>query len=230
MESGVLNRGQVLQLLFESVDAYGENYEEEYAIQVTDNPVKQMAAKWITAYLIERDWYVMQLVARLAHLDRLHKLQSDCRHALAFGGVKREQREENIDAFEAGDIRLMLANVVFKKGVNIKRVDAALDMAEMKSKNDAMQKFGRLLRLHDEKHGSSLYIDFGTQKEETTKIVNGELERGTVAGRFNKAANSRARAFRAAGIPVKVVKVASVKEALLAVAKMVKLMEKKTDE
>ena len=208
IEEGVLNKGMVLQLQFEAVDAYADNYHDEYKIQVSENEVKQQAAKLITQYLLGEDRYVLQLVTRVAHLDALDTLHRSIPHALAFGGVKKNDREENIEAFESGAIKLMIANVVFKKGVNIKRVDAALDMAEMKSKNDALQKFGRLLRLHADKH-TSLYIDFTTQGD----------------GRFALAGRSRMRVFRQAGIPIQTAKVATVKEAVEAVVKCLKKME-----
>jgi superfamily II DNA or RNA helicase len=62
---------------------------------------------------------------------------------------------------DAGKANLIIANQVFKKGINIKRVDLIIDCAQRSNKNDVLQKFGRGVRLHSDKKGL-LYVDIAT--------------------------------------------------------------------
>ena len=216
----VLNRGSVLQLVFEPVDYKTADRFDEYDVQVVENDVKHEAARLITEYLIDRDRYVVQLVERIAHLETLAGKMLDTKHAIMFGRVKKEDREEAIDDFENGNIHLLIANKVMKKGISIKRMDAIIDMAEMKSSEDAVQKFGRGLRLHDEKQ-DLFYVEFSTMAHKVKrgwKVKTDELSR---------AGKSRARAFRKESIPIRRVKVRSAAEALKAVKLMLKKLEAK---
>jgi superfamily II DNA or RNA helicase len=208
MKQGVLTKGQTLQLLFEPVPIAHEEYQEQIREQVIENEQKQKAVKAIVQLLLQNDRYVVILVDRVEHLERLSDLMDDIPHRLAYGRISVSDRISARKKFEKGKINLLIANKVFKKGINLKRVDCIIDMAEMKSKNDVMQKFGRGVRLHEDKD-ALLYIDIGTQ--------------GGLGGeRFRKAATSRIRALRAANIPCRSVKVSNLAEALKAVKKELK--------
>ena len=92
--------------------------------------------------------------------------------------------------FEHDEFRLILANVVFSKGIDIKRVDAIIDAAAKRNPDDALQKFGRGVRLHKDKK-RLLYYDVAD-----------------VGNRFEDAAKERRKAFERAGIEVKTRKAA----------------------
>jgi superfamily II DNA or RNA helicase len=150
--------------------------------------------------------HAVVLANRKKHVKDLDDVMAGIPHRLAYGDVDVEARNEAKELFEDEDIKLIIESGVFKKGVSIKRIDAIIDTAEMKSKNDAVQKFGRGLRLHKDKD-ELVYIDFGTAGD----------------GRFGKAATSRRRAFKQAGIKVTVVKdVSSQADAVAALRKFMR--------
>jgi len=86
-------------------------------------------------------------------------------------------------------VRVILANSVFKKGIDIKRVDAIVDAAAGRSESDAVQKYGRGIRLHDEKTGL-LYFDVNDWDQK-----NGD-------NWFWKGARYRTRALKRNGVPM----------------------------
>lgn len=205
IKRGVLNPVKVLQILFpEVLTGSQEHHLEDILIQVVNNEEKQSACQAIVNLLLQHNRYVIILTNRVKQLKTVAKLFPIAARKRAYGAIAADKRKSAIDAFEAGEIKLLVANKVFKKGVNIKRVDCMIDMAEMKSKNDAAQKLGRIVRLHNDK-GMALYIDIGTQ-----------------SGRYSKAASSRRRALRALEIPVKMVKVRTAEQAVAEVSKFLK--------
>lgn len=127
---------------------------------------------------------IIVLVERIEHLRLLEKRLEDLNPELVWGGKKSSERIESKRKFEEGETRLILTNKVFKKGVDIKRVDVGIDAAGMKSANDAVQKAGRMVRLCEGKD-LALYFDISD-----------------VGNRFEKNSRSRVRAFQSAGIPV----------------------------
>jgi superfamily II DNA or RNA helicase len=217
IEAGVLTNGKFAQLLFppepqESIPFDkknpGKRYLAEYRIQVIENERKAAALSAVVSSLVMAGRYVLVLAERVEHIQDISERLKGIKHRLVFGKVKQTTRKQSRDDFEAGDVRLIIANKVFKKGITIKRLDAIVDAAEMKSKNDVMQKFGRGLGLHEDKT-ELLYIDFGTFG----------------GGRFHKAARSRARMLKDAGIKVRTTHVANGAQAIKAVFEMVKAPE-----
>lgn len=202
VDKQVLTEGEVLQILLpERYEGEIRAYQEEYADEVWDNQKKHIIYKKLVHHLIKRNKHVVTLVERVAHVTALSNVV-EVPHRLAYGAVSKVARKSAIRQLEKSKIKLLIANKVFKKGVNIKRVDAMVDMAEMKSKNDAIQKYGRGVRLCAGKT-RLLYVDIGTQ-----------------SGRFLKSARSRARAFRAESIKITIVKCSSAAEVISAVEKV----------
>lgn len=182
-DKGVLKAGQVVQLLFPEITGT-ENYMEAYQEEIVENTLKRDACVEIVTKLVKAGRYVIVLCFSIEHLNILDNAFSGIPHRLAYGKITRLERASAKALFEKGKIRLIIASVVFKKGENIKRLDAIVDMAEMKSENDVQQKFGRGVRLHAQKK-DLLYIDIGTQ-----------------SGRFFANAKKRIRALRANDVPV----------------------------
>ena len=159
-----------------------------------------------------RGYYVIVLLKRLEHLKLVSEMMGNVPHKIVAGvdyqgekfvekkgklirkviGPKIEvsQRQKTTRRFEAGEVKVILANDVFKTGVNIKRVDVIIDGAAQKSKDDAIQKFGRGVRLHPDKTGL-LYFDLADQDAYNKRNW------------FTKAAKSRKRAFMLAGLTTK---------------------------
>jgi superfamily II DNA or RNA helicase len=209
VERNVLSAGRVAQFLFPPIKLVPEDYQEALRQQVIENTVKLDAAFLLVSKLIEKGRVVLVLVERIAHLKALDKLFQHVPHELAYGAISKDDRKLAIEKIESCEVPLIIANKVFTKGINIKRVDAAVDLAEQKSKNNAMQKYGRLVRLHPDKK-ELLYIDIGTQK---TATDYGES--------FAKAATSRRRAFQKLGVPVASHKIKNGEEAVKFVCQIV---------
>lgn len=138
--------------------------------------------------------FSVALVTRVEHLKQLADRLADVPHRVIAGTFRGQHidikdRMKFKDRFEEGKVRVIIANTVMKKGVNIKRLDAMIDAAAGSNPNDPVQKFGRGIRLHDEKDGL-LYFDISDYDEENRYNW------------FNKASKRRAKALKAAGIPV----------------------------
>jgi superfamily II DNA or RNA helicase len=191
IKRGVLTKGRCLQMLFEPAPVGGvEDYQQEYLEQVVEHEVKAKAIKALTACLIEHDRRVIVLTDRTKHLEAVSDSLMWIPHRLAYGKVAPKKRSEARAEFERGDVRLIITNKVFRKGVTLARLDAAIDCAELPGKDLAQQKFGRGIGIHQDKE-DFLYIDVGTDG----------------SNRFHRAARSRAKALRASGIEVKTVRV-----------------------
>lgn len=201
----VLTKGECLQLLFPARTEWSDtdsDYHEEYADEVVDNPLKLEAIKQVVKWLYQDGRYIIVLVDRRVQVKRLSGVfrEAGLEHKIAFGDITHTKRRQAVAEFEVGDIRLIIASKVFKKGVDIKRVDVMMDIAELKSREDTVQKFGRGVRKHVKKD-ILLYIDVGTAGK----------------GRYGKRAASRARALKDIGVQVKKVKVESPESAVRAV-------------
>lgn len=139
--------------------------------------------------------YILQLVKRPKHVRILSRRLQDIPHGTAHGEVRVRDRLKAKRKFENKKLRLLVANQVFKKGTNIKRVDLILDAANMPSANDAQQKYGRGVRLCDNKRGL-IYIDIGFKNPE------GVTKNSFNYNRFVPATRKRRNALRKLNIPV----------------------------
>lgn len=132
--------------------------------------------------------YTLILVERVAHLKRLSNELRDIPHDRFFGEKKSSERTQSKAEFEKGFIKLLIANKVAKKGLNIKRLDVVIDGAALRSKNDAAQKYGRGTRMCDGKKGF-LYFDIT------------DLKPSSGRDRFAVSARSRLSALKAIKVP-----------------------------
>lgn len=199
---GVLADGKFVQVLFpEEGEGIQREYQEEVDEEILKNEVKYDACIKIVEWLLEQGRYVLVLADRQAHIERLHARFAHIPHGLAYGPVRIEDRTAAIKKFEVGKLRLIIASRVLKKGADIKRMDAIVDVAEMPNKNDAKQKFGRGVRIHKDK-GILWYVDFST-----------------ATGRFGRAGKRRAKALAQNGVEVVKFKVRSAARALRVVVR-----------
>lgn len=193
MKEKVLSQGVVARILYQNpieIDSFNKNiFTQEYEDYIVNNPERNSIISRLARYGIKHGKYGIVLVERIRHLKRLSKRLQDVKHSVIYGEKKVEDRYKDRDRFEKGKLPLILANRVFKKGVDIKRVNMIIDGAAMKSKDDALQKFGRGLRLHENKSGL-LYFDIA------------DIDSDNKANRFAKAARMRKKAFLQAGIKV----------------------------
>ena len=128
---------------------------DQYDKVVVRNADTNAAVANILACALQRGYYCVVLVERIAHIMEIDKLMRErhWRPVLCYGAVGTDERKKLRKDFEKGNEELIIANQVFKKGINLKRVDLIIDAAQRGNKNDILQKFGRGVRLHSEKRG-----------------------------------------------------------------------------
>jgi superfamily II DNA or RNA helicase len=186
MDEGVLSRGVVVRVQFRNVLDLEQTYREQYMDNIVDSAERNSVVSRLTRWAIKKKGkYVIVLVSRIQHLKNLSKRLWDIPHKVVFGEKEVKERQSSVRKFEKGEIRLLIANQVFKKGVNIKRVDMMIDATASKNPDDALQKFGRGLRLHDDKEGF-MYFDIADE--------------GGYDNRYEVAAKRRKKAFKKAGV------------------------------
>lgn len=165
-------------------------YLSEYEECIVGNEERNNLVAGLAQLAYQRGYYTIILVQRIAHLKMLSKKLLTVPHRIVYGEEGVSDRIVAKQKFERGDIRLIIANQVFKKGIDIRRVDVIIDAAGLKSPDDALQKFGRGIRLHNEKKGL-LFFDIA------------DIDPENQDNRFQKAAKRRKRAYTQAGIKVK---------------------------
>jgi len=189
-------------------------YMEAYQERIVENPERNQLIASLVREGRSRGYHVIVLLERLRHLKlvslRLEGIPFRIVAGVDYKGehqkwdekkgklvrvvegekIDVEKRQKITGKFEDSKVRVILANKVFKKGVNIKRVDVIINGGGMKSKDDALQAFGRGVRLHPDK-GGLLYFDIADTDEKNK------------SNWFAKAARSRKRAFRLAEIVTK---------------------------
>lgn len=198
--AGVLSDGKVLQLRFENLDADDAYLGTDTMMEaeVYTNEYKLWMCRQVVKAMIKAGRYVVVIANRLTHVKAISGALHDVDHRIIRGSVSMKRRTRAKELFEEGAIRLLITSSVFEKGENVRRVDGMVDMAELPNKNNAVQKFGRGVRLHEEKDGL-LYVDFATND-----------------GALRKSALRRRNAFRKLDVEVKVQTVTDLRQAKIA--------------
>lgn len=204
MKDNVLSKGIAISFMYNNViyNIKGYTAQEAYDEKIVRNSERN----WLIASVISRGHklgkYIICIVERLKHLEKLSKRlkAKGIKHKIISGTYKGEgigvkERVQSVRHFERGKIRVILANKVLKKGVDIKRVDCVINATGRRSKNDAVQIFGRGVRTHEDKSGL-IYIDISDASGAGNKYDSS-------TNWFTKAAKSRIRALRKIGITVK---------------------------
>jgi superfamily II DNA or RNA helicase len=163
---------------------YKQQYQELYRHVIVHGKKRNRFILDLIKVGYDRGKHIVVLLNRVQHLKDLSDGLDGIPHRLVFGDVAVEDRVAAQKRMEESKLRVILTNVVFKKGVNIKKLDMIVDGAGMKSKNDAVQKYGRGVRLADGKAGL-LYFDIGDK-----------------GNKFEKAAISRRSALKKTRTPI----------------------------
>jgi superfamily II DNA or RNA helicase len=197
MKDEVLSQGIGVQLCYANhiADIAGYSANEAYDTYIVNNAERNHIITRLVSKANKLGKYTIVLVDRLKHLEDLSKRldKKDILHKVVSGTfkgkhIKVSERIKHVSKFEKGKIRVILANKVMKKGVDIKRVDIVINATGRKSKNDAIQIFGRGVRKHKDKAGL-IYID----------IADIDTERRNW---FYKASKSRIKALKQIGISI----------------------------
>lgn len=134
--------------------------EQLYRLFITDDKERNRFIAKVARESVARGYHTAILVDRPDHVRNLSGLLKDIPHNTVFGARSVAHRIASQARFEDGFKQLLIANRVFKKGINIKVLDLIIDGAGLGNADDAIQKFGRGTRLSTNKAGL-IYIDVG---------------------------------------------------------------------
>jgi superfamily II DNA or RNA helicase len=161
-----------------------KQYQRDYNELIVDCEKRNEIIYKLVKEGIKRKKHIVLLVERVSHLEDLSRRLKHFPHQLAYGKIHAKERFEAAQDMNAGECKLIIANTVFKKGIDISRLDVVIDGAAKKSQEDAIQKFGRGVRRHKKKKGL-IYFDIADKYN-----------------RFEEAAAQRRKTFKQVGIPI----------------------------
>lgn len=178
VKENFLTQPVVIQVPFkgsqESADVYfkqTQKYVNDYNQCIVKCVKRNDVIELIARTCIQDSRRVIILADRVDHLKILYKRLQNLKPRLVYGKKSATERAQVIQKVETGDVRLVITNKVFEKGVNIKAADTGIDCSAMRSKNKVIQRVGRLARLCPGKR-FSLYFDisdFGNRFENSSK-------------------------------------------------------------
>lgn len=163
---------------------YKAQYHELYREIIVEGKKRNSTIVALVKEAYKKGKHIVVLLNRVQHLKDLSKKLDGIPHQLVFGEVAVSDRVGAQKRMEESKLRVILTNVIFQKGINIKKLDVIVDGAAMKSRNTAVQKYGRGVRLADGKDGL-LYFDISDK-----------------GNKFEIAAKKRVSALRSVGVPI----------------------------
>lgn len=162
VSEGFLTQGLVVSVEVPQTAVIVNGQEADYMTNYSELVVNSKERNRVVEQLVReahrRNKQIALITDRVKHIRKLHKLLVDIPHELVYGAVKSAQRMAAKNSFQNQQIRLLIVNKVFKKGIDIKNIDVIIDCSAMKSRNDAIQKYGRGVRRVEGKTGL-LYFD-----------------------------------------------------------------------
>ena len=192
---GYLSKGLVVMADTES-DGVPNTFDHHamYESFIVDNRQRNKKIADIARAAHEAGHAVVVICDRPKHVRKLSRLLNDITHRVAYGAISSAERIKACRQFDAGLIRLLIVNRVFKKGINLKRISFIVECSGLKDPNDTLQKFGRGVRLSPDKDGL-IYVDI-------RDLVSGV---GMAYGHihpYTEAGDLRRKAYKGAGIKV----------------------------
>jgi superfamily II DNA or RNA helicase len=197
MQEGVLSKGICISLQYENSipDIHKYNQQRAYRKRIVKNGERNYLISKLVKRAVRNGKYVIVVVERLKHLEEISE-RLNIPHEIVAGTYKGKSidvhtRFKHKDKFERGDIKCLIVNKVFQKGIDLKRVDLIINATGTPSMNKAIQIFGRGIRIHKNKTGL-IAIDISDQ-DSINKSKNW----------LHKASYKRIKALKQAGITIK---------------------------
>ena len=183
-EEGYLTKGIVVQVKVEHLfSKTRDEWTDQYYQDVVYNRKRNDAVEQLARLAWQEGRSVVVLAEWLPHLKDLSQRLHDIPHYVISGQIDVDDRVKAKQKFNKGQVRLIITNKVFKKGIDIPKLDCIIDAAGMKSKTDCIQKYGRGVRLCPGKEGL-LYFDIGDKGsyflEATCKVRSEEFRRNHI--------------------------------------------------
>lgn len=170
-------------------------YQDRYRSMIANSKLRNDVLEEIVREGRRRKKCICLLAQWVRHVNRLSERVEDIPHRLVYGAKKVKDRIKAKSDFDTGRVRLIISNIVFEKGVDIKRIDTIIDGASMAGKNAAKQKFGRGVRLSETKTGL-IYFDIGEVNDKPRNKKDEDYNH------FERTTKRRRRAFKELGVPL----------------------------
>lgn len=122
-------------------------------------------------YCIKKDLSTLILVKEIKHGEILQKMIPGS--IFIHGSV--ENREELIEQFRNGSIKIVIGTSLFGEGSDIPIVSALINAQAMKAESDLIQKIGRALRLHHNKNKALIFDIFDKGQKSLERQSNQRL-------------------------------------------------------
>jgi superfamily II DNA or RNA helicase len=127
----------------------GKKYHDVYRNYVVENEERNQLIVKAAKKLVAAKKKVLILVVRVQHGKILRDLLGD-EFSIKFldGGKSSAERLGTIDDVKKGDVEILIASKIFDQGVDIPELDALILAGSGKSSGRALQRIGRVIRLH----------------------------------------------------------------------------------
>ncbi|KKK72947.1 hypothetical protein LCGC14_2898790, partial [marine sediment metagenome] len=171
-----------------------EGYQDAYTSVIMENDVRNERIVGVVKAAYKAGHRIILLCDRVPHIKELSRLLTDVPHRIVYGAVAAEKRRIACKDFDDGKLRLIIANRVFKKGIDIRSITFMLECSGSKDPNDCIQKYGRGVRRAPGKIGL-IFVDMRDRQTNEGKYMG-------LVNPFAVAAHARTKTYCKAGIPL----------------------------
>lgn len=145
-----------------------EEYQELYDTFIVNNDSRNGKVVYLTQQLVEQGKQTVIMLERIQHGENISELLDllNINHMFLHGEIPLNIRSKYIDAFEEGELPVLIVTSILNEGMNIHSMDAIIVAAGGKSPVKTIQRVGRVLRKRIGKEEALVY-DFYDEGERT---------------------------------------------------------------
>jgi superfamily II DNA or RNA helicase len=138
----------------------GKKYHDVYKNYVVENDERNQLIVKAARKLVAAKKRVLILVVRVQHGKILQDLlEDDFSVKFLDGGKSSSERLGTIEDVKKGGVEILIASKIFDQGVDIPELDALILAGSGKSSGRALQRIGRVIRLHPQKK-KAIVVEF----------------------------------------------------------------------
>jgi len=162
IKEGFLMKPDVYFVDYDNETENTRDYNEYYNMSIVNNVKRNEMAKDIVLSLVLQGMKVLILTKRIEHAKDMYnwlKTQTD-NIAMILGETKKDERESMFNLFRDGKLKVLIGTQsIFSEGVNVKSLNAIVNLAGNKGEVKTVQMIGRVMRTLAGKE-KAMYIDF----------------------------------------------------------------------
>jgi len=171
------------------------DWQKAYSEDVVNNPIRNACAAALAEEAVKRQRRVILFAEQIHHLNVLsQRLQTTPHEVMSGVHASKDERLDACKQMNEGDLRLIITNRVFGKGVDVPAADFSIDATGGSSLNNTIQRLGRLSRTKEGKQGF-VHVDLVDKSPTSDKS-------SVLYNRFGVAARRRLKALRSLGLPI----------------------------